>query len=170
MLQAADMAAQDQDIRLLAAQLDTSWVEIGRSFLSRRAPARVQTGIAAELSPIQLHALGLLAEQPRRVGELAGSLGLADSSASRLVDRLESLGLVDRRHLATDRRVVEVELTKDGRALAAETARRRREYLTVILDALQPGEREELVRLFKKVASMQAHEPSSSRNHRKRSS
>jgi DNA-binding MarR family transcriptional regulator len=162
---------RSQDVRFLAAQLETSWVEIGRFFLSRRAPARVQTGIAAELSPIQLQAVGLLAEHPLRIGELADRVGLAGSSVSRLVDRLNSLGLVARRHLPTDRRVVEVELTNEGRSVAGHVARRRREYLTHILETLEPREREELVRLFEKVASVQAQQqPSSSRDRRKRTS
>ncbi|HET7481775.1 MAG TPA: MarR family transcriptional regulator [Actinomycetota bacterium] len=155
--------APDQDVRLLAAQLETYWVEIGRFFLSRRARSRLQKGVAAEMSPIQLQAVDSLADGPLRVGELAERLGLAESSVSRLVDRLTALGLTARRPLAADRRVVEVELTKGGRSIVAAVARRRRDYLIDILNALEPDEREELVRLFSKVVAVQAEQETDQR-------
>jgi hypothetical protein len=48
---------------------------------------------------------------------------------------------------------VAVELTPEGRDIAARIADGRRSYLMGILEALEPGERGELVRLFAKVAA-----------------
>lgn len=72
--------------------------------------------------------LCVLMAQPRGMGELGGMLGLAKSSLSGLVDRMERLGLVRREPDAADLRAVRVALTADGRALIddfyPETCRR----------------------------------------------
>lgn len=144
------------DVEGAAAELDAHWVEIGRFFLSRKLQSKLHHGIASELSPVQLQAIAVLADAPLRVGELADRLGLAESTSTRLADRLEGHGLVVRRVLPSDRRSVVVELTPGGRKLADGVARDRRAYLTELLQPLEPKERDELVRLFAKVASAQA--------------
>jgi DNA-binding MarR family transcriptional regulator len=149
------MSRPASSIERLAADLDASWVEIGRFFLSRRLRSRLHQDVAADLSPVQRLALATLAEGPHRVGDLADQLGLAESTVTRLVDRLEGNRLVVRRMLPSDRRSVTVELTPAGRRTAEAAARGRRDYLTEILTALEPPERRELVRLFGKVASAQ---------------
>jgi DNA-binding MarR family transcriptional regulator len=149
------VGGSDPELRLLAARLDTHWVEIGRFFLSRKLHATIHPRVTTELSPVQLQAIALLDEGILRVGVLADRLGLAESSATRMVDRLEEQGLTSRRVLPEDRRSVAVELTRAGRVVAAQVADGRRSYLTGILQALEPRERGELVRLFAKVAAAQ---------------
>lgn len=51
------------------------------------------------------------------VGELAELMYLHISTVSVLVDRLEEHGLVERRRTAADRRVVQIQLTPDGKKL-----------------------------------------------------
>jgi len=153
------------DLRTLAERLDRHWVEIGRFFLSRKLRSTMHHGMAVELSPVQLQAIALLDEAVHRVGGLADHLGLAESSVTRMVDRLEELGLTTRRPLPDDRRSVAVELTPAGREVAAQIAAGRRSYLTGILEALEPDERGELVRLFAKVAAAaraSQHDPAAS--------
>lgn len=147
------MSGADESLALLAGRLDADWVEIGRFFLSRKLRSTMYHGVAAELSPVQLQAIALLAEGPLRVGALADRLGLAESSATRMVDRFEEQGLISRSVLPADRRSVAVELTPSGRDVAGRIADGRRSYLMGILEALEPGERGELVRLFSKVAA-----------------
>ena len=140
-------------------------MEIGRFFLSRKLRSTMHHGMAVELSPVQLQAIALLDEAVHRVGGLADHLGLAESSVTRMVDRLEELGLTTRRPLPDDRRSVAVELTPAGREVAAQIAAGRRSYLTGILEALEPDERGELVRLFAKVAAAaraSQHDPAAS--------
>jgi DNA-binding MarR family transcriptional regulator len=144
------------DVERAAAELDAHWVEIGRFFLSRKLRSKLHHGVASELSPVQLQAIAVLAEAPLRVGELAERLGLAESTATRLADRLEGHRLVVRRVLPADRRSVAVGLTPAGRKVAEGVARGRRAYLTEFLQPLEPQERGELVRLFAKVASAHA--------------
>lgn len=54
------------------------------------------------------------------VGRLAASLAVHQSSISILLDRLEKRGLVQRTRAQPDRRIVQVELTKRGTAMAAD--------------------------------------------------
>src|SRR5438477_81766 len=77
----------------------------------------------------QLYALGELARDDLRMTELAGRLGLAESTVTRVIDRLESAGLVARRTSPPDRRCVVAELTPTGRRLAAELEESRRQFL-----------------------------------------
>jgi DNA-binding MarR family transcriptional regulator len=67
------------------------------------------------LTPGHLKMLGALdAGGPRPMGALAEACHCDPSMATWLVDRLEERGLVERRMLATDRRVKTVALTKLG--------------------------------------------------------
>ncbi len=150
------MVRSDVSLHDLAAELESAWIEIGRLFLNRRIASAVGRDPESELSAVQHVAITALRGRPMRVGELACHLGLADSSVTRLVDRLEGRKLAERRHLRSDRRGVVVGLTDAGVRLADAAAERRCTYLTDILKALEPDERRELVRLFGKVAAVHA--------------
>jgi DNA-binding MarR family transcriptional regulator len=103
----------------------------------------------AEESPLwnlplpQLRALRILSHQDdRTMREVAGSLGVAMSTATQIADRLERLGLVERRADPSDRRVVRLSLTGAGRAAMAEHAGRRDERITIAMTRLTPAEQE----------------------------
>ncbi len=66
----------------------------------------------------------------RSIDALRRAVGLTHSAAVRLVDRLVELGLVERRGIATDRRVAAIHLTPAGR----RTVRRIRGARTAVLD------------------------------------
>lgn len=51
---------------------------------------------------------------PHTVGSLSETLNISKPAVSRAVDRLSVLGLLERRTDAQDRRVVNLELTKEG--------------------------------------------------------
>jgi DNA-binding MarR family transcriptional regulator len=105
-----------------------------------------------------------------RIGTLADKLGLATSTVTRLVDRLERIGLATREVSPSDRRAVSVTLTSTGRRVEAAAARRRLDYFSTILTSLAPKERGELVRLFAKIASVQAGEGDTSARSSRRAS
>lgn len=66
----------------------------------------------------QLWALQELAEEPGlRVGELAKRMALHQSTASNMIDKLESGGLVSKERTSADQRVVRLALTSTGREL-----------------------------------------------------
>jgi DNA-binding MarR family transcriptional regulator len=114
---------------------------------SRKHVASVHPGLTAKLTPSKLRALDVLAEGGLRIGELAGRVGVDDTTATRLVDRIESMGLVARRSDASDRRATAVALTPAGEELVAGLAAQRQ-----LLGALEPDECSELVRLTAKAA------------------
>jgi len=74
---------------------------------------------AAELTLAQVRVLRWLAKQPRSLGQLGADLALAPPSMTRLVDRLQERGLIQRRRDDEDRRKVVATLTSEGRRLVS---------------------------------------------------
>ena len=143
----------DRRLDGLARELSDSWHELGRVLARRRLLASLHGGGSPALSPTRRKALDVLAGAGGvRVGQLADGVGIDETTATRLVDRLAADGLVERRRLSSDRRVTVVELTAAGAELVDEIARRRRDFFRDVLRALEPGEREELVRLTARAA------------------
>src|SRR5438105_2545153 len=138
-----------------AHQLAQHWEALGRAYLNRRWLGALHESLPVKLSPGQLRAVVVLSEggEPR-LGELADRIGLEDSTVSRLVDRLEALGVVERRRGGStgDRRAVGLGLTPLGDQVVEEVRRNRHGFASELLDALEPGERREFVRLFGVVA------------------
>ncbi|MGW0560605.1 MarR family winged helix-turn-helix transcriptional regulator [Streptomyces sp. NPDC003016] len=93
------------------------------------------------ISPSQLRALTVLEGQDgvnlRALGE---ALGSRPSSVSRLCDRLEAAGLVERLPSATSRREVEVRMSRRGRDLLAEFRAFRVREIEAVLREIAPGE------------------------------
>ena len=56
-------------------------------------------------------------EQRLRMSQLAAQVGLSTSGLTRLIDRIEEAGYVERRSCSTDRRGFEAAITKSGLAL-----------------------------------------------------
>jgi DNA-binding MarR family transcriptional regulator len=140
------------ELRSLAGELSHSWHELGGVLSSRKLQASMHTGAASMLTPTKLRALDVLAEDSVRVGELADRVGVDDTTATRLIDRLAGAGLVERRDLPGDRRVSVIGLTAEGTELVAQVAVRRQRFFCDVLTALEPDERTELVRLTAKAA------------------
>lgn len=78
------------------------------------------------------------ADGPRRIGTLADDLGVNQSNASRLVDRLAEQGLVQRVTDPTDRRASVVEATAAGRRVMDAVSEHRLRELRVVVDAMPP--------------------------------
>jgi DNA-binding MarR family transcriptional regulator len=89
---------------------------------------------------------------PIGVVELADRAGRDHTTVSRQVARLESLGLVERRGSAADRRVREAIVTPKGKAMTdlVDTARER--IGRTILETWEERDIDELVRLMRKFA------------------
>jgi DNA-binding MarR family transcriptional regulator len=96
---------------------------------------------AYRLTGPQLWALKTLQRNGRlSTGRLAAALAVHQSSVSILVDRLEKRGLIRRIRGRLDHRVVEMELTKRGAALAAEAPEAAQGRLLHALEAMPPRE------------------------------
>ncbi|MDE2490100.1 MAG: MarR family transcriptional regulator [Elusimicrobia bacterium] len=97
-----------------------------------------------------LHAVGRGECCPMR--RLADAVCLSLSSATGLIDRLVAKKLVKRDRAADDRRVVEVALTDEGRALNERTIGGAAAYARGLLENLDGREQEELLGLLDKIA------------------
>ena len=139
----------------LATELAGHWTALVRTMGSRKLSASLHPALAAKLSPASLHALHVLADDAApRISALAGRLGLDESTVTRLVDRLEALGLAERTHSEADRRSIVVTLTDTGREAVESMREQRRIFLGEVLSALEPAERTEFVRLTAKAAAV----------------
>jgi DNA-binding MarR family transcriptional regulator len=95
--------------------------------------------------------LAATAKAPRRMADLAGMSEVSSASLTGIVDRLEERGLVTRCRSTEDRRVVWVEITKDGRDRVCAAERHIHERVGALLTPLTDAERTELVRLLSKM-------------------
>lgn len=74
----------------------------------------------AELTLTQVQVLRALRDGPQTLSRLGQANGMSPTSVTRLVDRLESRGLVSRRRESEDRRLVQVHLEPEGERLLGE--------------------------------------------------
>ncbi|UCM87206.1 MarR family winged helix-turn-helix transcriptional regulator [Streptomyces marincola] len=99
----------------------------------------------APVSSSQLRVLYILERDEginlRNLGRL---LGAAPSSVSRLCDRLQAVGFVERTTSPTSRREVELWLTPSGRRFLAELRARREAALRSAISAMSPPARKAL--------------------------
>ncbi|PNH84704.1 MarR family winged helix-turn-helix transcriptional regulator [Arthrobacter sp. AFG20] len=87
-----------------------------------------------------------------RLNELNDNVLLSQSSLSRLVDRLEKRGLVERQPAPDDGRGVLLKLTEEGAALQKEIGREHvRDIAELVAPALTAAEQRELLRLTEKL-------------------
>lgn len=132
-------------VDLIAASART--IAAGRPMTAGPANA---SWMECDLTLAQLRFLRLLAEQgPLTISQVASQLGVALTTASQFVDRLEGPGYVERVHRSDDRRVVECRLTDRGRELIASMHGMQREALTRLISLLEPDELHDLERLFR---------------------
>ena len=83
--------------------------------------------------------------------ELCRHLSLDSGSMTRMLDRLEQKGLLDRKRSALDRRQVQLVLTDDGQRLADRLPHIGAEALNQLAGALEPDELQTLEKLLKKM-------------------
>ncbi|HET9075634.1 MAG TPA: MarR family transcriptional regulator [Acidimicrobiales bacterium] len=116
------------------------------------ASALVESWLAAAdgdrpvISAAQLRALGVIEQRPGlSLAELAEQLGTIASWASRLCDRLEADGYMERVPAAHGRRRLQLYLLPDGRAALDGIRRRRREAMGRVLAAMTAQQRRSLL-------------------------
>lgn len=113
------------------------------------------------VSTVQLRALTLMGD---RVGgmnlvQLADQLGVAVSTASRLVDRLVAAGLVDRRPSPRTRREIRLSLTRSGRATVARYDKLRLAGLRACLDHVPADERDGVIEALRALVAAGCEPP-----------
>ena len=98
------------------------------------------------LTIVQLRALTVLQEHgTANLRQLAEGMGITVSTTSRLVDRLEAAGLVERRPSPRTGREIELRTTPDGEAALDRYDELRLADLRGALDRLPPTRREDVV-------------------------
>lgn len=138
--------------RQAAARFADAWDEFVLAV--RRGQARGQDQRGA-LTLAQYYLLLPLARTAElTLGELAEQAGIAAPTATRIIDALETAGVVKRERPAANRRTVLVSLTSEGRRMLKrrhdQLARRRR----ALYERLDPAEREQAERLLRHLAEL----------------
>ncbi len=146
------MAAQpaESPVRLAAE----TWESLFRAQVA--VMRRLQSGPAfKELAVNEYDVLFTLSRCPSgwlRLNELNDNVLLSQSSLSRLVERLEKRGLLERMPAPQDGRGVLLKLTDAGRDLQKQIGREHvRDISALITPALTAGEQRELLRLTEKL-------------------
>jgi DNA-binding MarR family transcriptional regulator len=116
---------------------------------ARALRRRWATGLGPDLSPHDARALRVIGHHgPTRLGVVADHLRIAPRSATDVVDRLESRGLVHRSPDPADRRAMTVSLTEVGESVLAEVDEARREGAADFFGALSDRERASLATIL----------------------
>ena len=114
----------------------SAWRAIAASHAAACAALEREMGKRHGLGVSEFEVLDRLAESGRsdfRSQELAESVHLSQSALSRLIDRLEKDGLVERCLCGEDRRGIYVTLTEAGRERHAEAAPTHRDVIAGVL-------------------------------------
>lgn len=145
--------------RMLLAMRDADEPSLDELLLgaARALRRRWATGLGPDLSPHDARALRVIGHHgPTRLGVVADHLRIAPRSATDVVDRLESRGLVRRSPDPADRRAMTVALTDDGESVLAHVDRARREGAAEFFGALDDGERAALATLLARLDPREA--------------
>ncbi len=133
-------------------QLAEAWQRMMALFFSRRDEFFRELA-ALDLTPPHGHALMSLQQGPVRMRELADVMACDASYVTAVADRLEELGLAERRNDADDRRVRELVLTTKG----VRVARRLDAVFTSppeVLRALPAADQAHLLRIMRELAEV----------------
>jgi DNA-binding MarR family transcriptional regulator len=105
-----------------------------------------------EVSLPQFRLLLTLSEIGRSTSsDCARALGVVGSSVTRLADRLHSSGHLVRGTDSTNRSIVTLELTAQGRKLVKQVSTRRRRELSRVLDSIDADERAACATVLRKL-------------------
>ncbi|MBS1697602.1 MAG: MarR family transcriptional regulator [Actinobacteria bacterium] len=102
------------DLLRLDDQLCFALVTAARNVVAIYRPILEPLGLT---HPQYLAMLALWEQSPRSLGDLATALAMDPATASPLVKRLETDGLIERRRSATDERRLDIALTPKGTVL-----------------------------------------------------
>jgi MarR family transcriptional regulator for hemolysin len=126
---------EDSGLRLLRAYLDA---------VALSEPLQTLIWHAAELTLVQVRVLRRLARQPQSLGQLGTELALAPPSVTRLVDRLEERGLIERHRDDEDRRKVVAAVTNEGRRLVSAIPFLEGTAIRIAVDRMKVADRERI--------------------------
>ena len=126
------------------ARVALAWRELRRGATGAVLRRHLLGPDGPPLEQAQLDALEILAGAPDgwQMSEFAEALRVDPSTATRAVLRLERLGLAERTHGATDRRIVIARATTAGKRTTKRVSQLRSIGMERLLEAFDPDERE----------------------------
>lgn len=138
----------DQDI-----SLEETWARLMGLFASRRDAMFAELHLLDLTPPHGFALMHLLHSGPTRMRDMAESMACDASYVTAVADRLEELGLAERRNAPDDRRARELVLTVEGE----RTATRLEHLFTEVPEAvraLSERDRDTLVRIVRKLGTV----------------
>jgi DNA-binding MarR family transcriptional regulator len=134
-----------------------AWRELRRGAAGATLRSRLLGPDGPHLEQAQMDALEIVAAEPDgiRMNDFADAMHVDPSTATRAIDRLERLGLAERRQVDDDRRFVQARVTSDGLAMVRRIRRLRALGMERLLEPFDDDEREEFARYLERfVASI----------------
>ncbi|MPZ68117.1 MAG: MarR family transcriptional regulator [Actinobacteria bacterium] len=107
-----------------------------------RLARRLRQQAEPDASPSMLSALAVIERGPLTIGELAEAERVQPPTMTRVVARLEEVGLITRDADPEDKRVARVSLSNEGKKLIARNRSKKNAYLAKRLRATGTEERE----------------------------
>lgn len=105
-----------------------------------------------KLNPIDLQALFFVADHPRcTASEVAQHLGVVATTMSAVIDRLVRHDLLMRARVSSNRRIVSLTLTEQGRRQVDAAIEAQNEHSRAMLSALDEQERADFIKAFTKI-------------------
>jgi DNA-binding MarR family transcriptional regulator len=101
-------------------------------------------GVTDHLTRLHFAIMGILSENSVTMSELAKMLMMTKPQMTHLVDQLVNLSIIERRSDTTDRRVINLVLTANGRILCEDMKRKVRENIKNRLASLTGEELSEM--------------------------
>jgi DNA-binding MarR family transcriptional regulator len=134
-----------------AERLDRSISALMREF--KLTPNLLAGSVYADLHVNDLNLLEVLAAREGwTVNQVAAALSAPITTVSSALDRLDRVGLVERKRISSDRRVVQIELTAEGKQLTARIHDRHIGNCNAMLARLAPDQREDFLRMMEEIA------------------
>jgi DNA-binding MarR family transcriptional regulator len=134
-----------------------AWRELRRGAAGATLRSRLLGPDGPQLEQAQMDALEIVAAEPDgiRMSDFADAMHVDPSTATRAIDRLQRLGLAERRQIDDDRRFVQATVTSDGLAMVRRIRRLRALGMERLLEPFDDDEREEFARYLERfVASI----------------
>jgi DNA-binding MarR family transcriptional regulator len=122
--------------------------------LTLAEPIQARLWQLAEITLTQLSVLRELRQGPQNAGKLGVAVGLSPTSITRLVDRLESRGLVGRRRESEDRRCVEIHLEPAAERLLGQIRVLRGSVLHRAVESMTRVERRRLTMALRRLVDL----------------
>lgn len=115
----------------------------------------------AHVSPGHVQIMVALARGPHSVRQLAEVMGVSSPAVTQLVDRLVEIGMVERRHDESDRRVVLMDYVPGMQQIARRIVGRRRQQLLWAVERMTVEEAEAFLKGLKLLVQSLGYETGS---------